>query len=117
MTQHFIPKHGVYEELLSYRKAVIVHDGTATVYTNVRKGLPEDMPNVTRFLKNYVVPVTMMNSIMVTMHEKPEMKARDAALDWVAAHPEVAAKWLEGVTTKDGEPGLPAFRNLLDPRK
>ena len=28
MSQHFIPKHGAYEELLSYRKAVIVYDGT-----------------------------------------------------------------------------------------
>jgi four helix bundle suffix protein len=28
MTQHFIPKHGAYEELLSYRKALIVYDGT-----------------------------------------------------------------------------------------
>jgi len=28
MTQHFLPKHGAYEELLSYRKAVIVYDGT-----------------------------------------------------------------------------------------
>ena len=92
-------------------------DGTATVYTNVRKGFPEDMPNVTRFLKNYVVPVGMMNSIMVTMHENPEMKARDAALDWVTAHPEMAAKWLEGVSTKDGKPGLPAFMATLEARK
>ncbi len=92
------------------------NDGTATVYTNVRKGLPEDMPNVTRFLKNYVVPVAMMNSIMVTMHEHPEMKARDAALDWVAAHPDIATTWLEDVTTKDGKPGLPAFLNMLESR-
>ena len=28
MTQRFIPKHGAYEDLLSYRKAVIVYDGT-----------------------------------------------------------------------------------------
>jgi len=28
MTQHFISKHGAYSELLSYRKAVIVYDGT-----------------------------------------------------------------------------------------
>jgi four helix bundle suffix protein len=28
MTQHFIPKHGAYAELLSYRKAVVVYDGT-----------------------------------------------------------------------------------------
>jgi glycine betaine/proline transport system substrate-binding protein len=91
-------------------------DGTATVYTNVRKGFPEDMPNVTRFLKNYVVPVTMMNSIMVTMAEKPEMKARDAALAWVERHPDMAAKWLEGVTTKDGKPGLPAFMKFLESR-
>jgi glycine betaine/proline transport system substrate-binding protein len=93
------------------------NDGTATVYTNVRKGLPEDMPNVTRFLKNFVVPVTMMNSIMVTMHEHPEMKARDAALDWVSAHPDMAPTWLAGVTTKDGKPGLPAFQKLLASRK
>ncbi|ACU90899.1 ABC transporter substrate-binding protein [Desulfomicrobium baculatum] len=93
------------------------NDGTATVYTNVRKGLPQDMPNVTRFLQNYVVPVTMMNSIMVTMHEKPEMKARDAALDWVTAHPDMAATWLESVTTKEGKPGLPAFLKLLESRK
>lgn len=92
-------------------------DGTATVYTNLRKGFPGDMPNVTRFLKNYVVPVGMMNSIMVTMHEHPEMKARDAALDWVAAHPEMATTWLEGVTTKDGKPGLPAFMTVLEARK
>jgi glycine betaine/proline transport system substrate-binding protein len=92
------------------------NDGTATVYTNVRKGFPKDKPNVTRFLKNYIVPVTMMNSIMVTMAEKPEMKAGDAALDWVAAHPDMAATWLDGVTTKDGKPGLPAFRKFLESR-
>ena len=28
MTQHLLPTHGAYEELLSYRKAVIVYDGT-----------------------------------------------------------------------------------------
>lgn len=91
-------------------------DGTATVYTNVRKDFPADMPNVTRFLKNFIVPVTMMNSIMVTMAEHPEMKARDAALDWVAKNPDMPAKWLDGVTTKDGKPGLPAFMAALKAR-
>ena len=91
-------------------------DGTATVYTNVRKGFPADMPNVTRFLKNFVVPVTMMNSIMVTMAEHPEMKAGDAALDWVAKNPDMPAKWLAGVTTKAGKPGLPAFMAALKAR-
>ena len=33
MTQRFIPKHGAYEELLSYRKAVIVYDGTVCFCT------------------------------------------------------------------------------------
>jgi glycine betaine/proline transport system substrate-binding protein len=92
------------------------NDGTATVYTNVRKGFPGDMPNVTRFLENFAVPVSMMNEIMVTMHEHPEMKARDAALAWVAANPDMAAAWLEGVTTKDGKPALPAFEKLLQSR-
>lgn len=33
MTQRFIPKHGAYEELPSYRKSVIVYDGTVCFCT------------------------------------------------------------------------------------
>lgn len=29
MTQHFIPKHGGFEKLLSYQKAIIIYDATA----------------------------------------------------------------------------------------
>ena len=48
-------------------------DGTATVWTNTRKGFEKDMPNVATFLKNFTFPVAMINQIMTAMHtqERP----------------------------------------------
>ena len=38
---------------------------------------------------------------------------QDAARAWITEHPDVLEGWLEGVTTRDGEPGLPAAREAL----
>jgi len=35
-----------------------------------------------------------------------EMDARDAARRWLREHPDVLARWLDGVTTIDGAPAL-----------
>ena len=32
---------------------------------------------------------------------------------WLTDHPDVLGPWLEGVTTIDGEPGLPAVQSAL----
>ena len=50
---------------------------------------------------------------MTTMHKNPDLKADEAGMDWVKAHPEVYRKWLEGVTTADGKPALPVFEKHL----
>jgi glycine betaine/proline transport system substrate-binding protein len=89
------------------------NDGTATVYTNIRKGFDKENPNVATFLKNFTFPVSMMNEIMEKLHKSKDMKPKDAGLAWVKEHPEMYKKWLEGVTTVDGKPALPVFEKYL----
>lgn len=89
------------------------NDGTATVYTNIRAGYAEEAPNVTKFLENLKFPVGMMNQIMLTLHENQSLKPEEAGIAWVKDNPEVYKGWLEGVTTFDGNPALPAFEECL----
>lgn len=90
------------------------NDGTATVWTNVRKGLEQDNPNVAKLFKNMKFPVAMMNQIMTSIHEDKSLKLDVAGLKWLKANPEMYEKWLAGVTTADGKPGAPAFKAYLD---
>jgi glycine betaine/proline transport system substrate-binding protein len=89
------------------------NDGTATVWTNIRTGLENEQPNVTKLLKQMTFPVSMMNQIMTTLHENTSLTPEEAGMAWVKEHPEVYKKWLEGVTTEDGKPALPAFEKIL----
>ncbi len=88
-------------------------DGKATVYTNIRKGFDKEMPNVAHFLKNFTFPIAMMNQIMVDLHAHKGLKPRDAGLAWLKKHPEMLDTWLDGVTTADGKPAVPALKKAL----
>jgi glycine betaine/proline transport system substrate-binding protein len=90
------------------------NDGTATVWTNIRKGFAEEQPNVAKLLKNMKFPVPMMNQIMTTLSEDKSLTHRQAGLQWVKAHPDTYKGWLEGVTTADGKASLPAFQAYLE---
>jgi glycine betaine/proline transport system substrate-binding protein len=86
--------------------------GGATVYTNVRAGYLEECPNVGQLLKNLKFTLGMENEIMggiLDDGEEPEA----AASSWLEAHPAVLDSWLQGVTTFEGEPGLPAVKEHL----
>jgi len=89
------------------------NDGTAVVYTNIRKGFDKEYPNVCIFMKNFKFPVSMMNQIMTTLHNDENLKPVDAGLAWVKKHPEVYKTWFEGVKTADGGSGLEAFETYL----
>ncbi|WP_029897784.1 ABC transporter substrate-binding protein [Desulfohalovibrio reitneri] len=89
------------------------NDGTATVYTNVRDGFLDDNPNLAKFFKQFTFPIPMMNQIMTTLHEDSSLKPRQAALRWLEKNPDQYAEWLDGVTTKDGKPALPVFKDCL----
>ncbi|MFP4071855.1 MAG: ABC transporter substrate-binding protein [Desulfovibrionales bacterium] len=89
-------------------------DGTAIVYTNVRDGFTEDYPNVTEFLKNLTFPVSMMNEIMLNLHNNNDLTTRTAGLRWVREHPDMYEQWLNGVKTSAGRPALPVFKKCIE---
>lgn len=83
--------------------------GGAVVDTNTRKGLSEACPNLGRFLANLEFTLPLENEIMgAILNDGKEPEA--AAREWLAAHPDTLAPWLEGVTTVTGEPGLEAAK-------
>ncbi|AMK09679.1 ABC transporter substrate-binding protein [Pseudodesulfovibrio indicus] len=90
------------------------NNGTATVWTNIRKGFDKDNPNVARLFRNMVFPVDMMNQIMTAVYRDKGLKPVQAALAWLKDHPDMYGKWLDGVTTADGKPGAAAFKAYLD---
>lgn len=65
MTQHFIPKHGAYENLLSYRKAVIVYDGTVCFcerFMNRRDRTVDQMVQAARSGKQNIIEGCMASA-------------------------------------------------------
>jgi glycine betaine/proline transport system substrate-binding protein len=86
--------------------------GGATVYTNVRAGYLEECPNVGQLLKNLKFTLEMENQIMGAILDEG-LAPEDAASAWLEDHPEVLESWLDGVTTLEGEPGLPAVKEHL----
>ena len=86
--------------------------GGATVRTIVRKGYPDDCPNVTRFFSNLVFDIDYENTGMnLIMGDGMEVPA--AATQMMKAHPEKLDLWLKDVTTIDGKPGLDAVKAEL----
>jgi glycine betaine/proline transport system substrate-binding protein len=89
------------------------NNGTATVFTNTRKGFAEEQPNVGSFLKKFTFPIGMMNEISQMLKDNKRLKHGEAGLLWLKKHPEIYRGWLEGVTTVDGQAALPAFEAYL----
>ncbi|WGF88736.1 choline ABC transporter substrate-binding protein [Marinivivus vitaminiproducens] len=87
--------------------------GGATVYTVVRAGYAEECPNVGLLLENLVFSLDMENEIMDAILNDGQDPV-EAARAWLAAHPAALGPWLDGVTTKDGQEGLPAVQASLE---
>ncbi|MGO2147462.1 choline ABC transporter substrate-binding protein [Halomonas sp.] len=86
--------------------------GGATVHTNTRAGFVEACPNVGTLLGNMTFTLEMENQLMgAIMNEGVD--PRVAANRYLKEHDDLLATWLEGVTTRDGEPALPAVQTAL----
>lgn len=86
--------------------------GGAEVRTNTRAGYVEDCPNVGRFLQNLEFTLEMENEVMgMILNDGQEPSA--AARAWLAANPEAALPWLDGVTTIDGNDAVTALNEAL----
>jgi glycine betaine/proline transport system substrate-binding protein len=80
--------------------------GGATVYTNVRKGLTQECPNLGQLLKNLKFSLAMENHLMEAILNQSTNRRREAKA-WLKSNPDTLAAWLKGVTARDGGP-LPA---------
>lgn len=86
--------------------------GGATVYTNARKGLAAECPNLGRLLANLGFSLEMENEIMggiLDGGKEPE----EAAMAWLKANPGPLDGWLAGVTTFEGRDGKAAAAKHL----
>ena len=87
--------------------------GGAEVATNVRAAYVTECPNVGKFLQNLEFSLALENEIMGAILNDGE-EPGEAAKTWLAAHPDVIAPWLDGVTTKDGGDAAAAVAAALN---
>lgn len=86
--------------------------GGATVHTNTRAGFVEACPNVGTLLSNMTFTLDMENQLMSAIMDDG-IDPRAAANRYLKEHGDLLEAWLEGVTTLDGEPALPAVQAAL----
>ncbi|WP_237151980.1 choline ABC transporter substrate-binding protein [Oryzibacter oryziterrae] len=86
--------------------------GGATIYTNVRKGYVGECPNAGKFVSNLKFTLAMENEMMGKILDGGE-EPKAAASEWLKAHADVIAPWLEGVTTFDGGDAVDAVTAKL----
>lgn len=89
------------------------NDGTAAVWTNIRKGFDKENPTAAKLLKQMIFSVPMMNQIMLMMKNDESLSTLQAGMMWLKKNPDVYKKWLEGIKTVDGKSGLAAFEKVL----
>lgn len=76
--------------------------GGSTVYTNTRAGFRQDCPNVARLLTNLTFSMEMEGEVM-DMILNQFVPADRAVRDWMHRNPTVLERWLDGITTQQGE--------------
>jgi len=86
--------------------------GGADVRTLARTGWSAECPNAATFFKNLKFDLSIENAMMGKILDDG-MEASAAAKAWLKANPAALGPWLEGVTTFDGKPGLPAVKTAL----
>ncbi|SEQ66603.1 glycine betaine/proline transport system substrate-binding protein [Faunimonas pinastri] len=86
--------------------------GGATVFTNERTGYDTECPNAGKFISNLKFSLDMENTVMGYILDDG-MEPKAAAQKWLKANPEVWTPWLDGVTTFDGKPAMPAVKASL----
>jgi glycine betaine/proline transport system substrate-binding protein len=85
--------------------------GEAKVYTAIPPSYEKRCPNVYKFLTNLQFTLDMENQVMGPILKK--VKPNKAAKDYLVKNPAILDKWLAGVNTLDGKPGLAAVKATL----
>ncbi|MGN8159083.1 ABC transporter substrate-binding protein [Salinisphaera sp. RV14] len=75
--------------------------GGSSVYTAINPAFEKSNPNVTRFLKQMVVP-SKIQSQWIYEYGYKHQSAKKVADNWIKGHMDTVAQWLDGVKTADG---------------
>ncbi len=86
--------------------------GGATVRTIARKGFSTECPNAAKLFANLAFDLTYENYGMRMILGEGK-SADEAAREMIKRNPDRLVKWLDGVSTLDGQPGLPAVKSAL----
>jgi len=86
--------------------------GGATVRTLANQKWIAGCPNLQKFAKQLVFDLNTENQMM-SMILDGGMDQNAAARKWLTDNPELLTKWLDGVTTIDGKPGIDAVKASL----
>ncbi|MGA0530622.1 choline ABC transporter substrate-binding protein [Hansschlegelia sp. KR7-227] len=86
--------------------------GGAEIFTNLRAGYSAECPNLGKFFNGLKFQLDTENKVMGYILFDG-MEADKAAEKWLKEEPDVWKAWLEGVTTMDGQPALPAVQKSL----
>ena len=86
--------------------------GSDTVRTVVRPNFDSDCPNAAKLLANIKFTMDYENAGMARILND-DMTASDAALEMMRKSPKLVDSWLDGVTTRDGQPAGAAVEELL----
>lgn len=86
--------------------------GGATVNTVTRHGYAGQCPNVSRLFGQMKFTVEMENRMISNVIQK-KMSPKEAATEILKRNPALLTTWLNGVTTRTGEDGLPAVKKTL----
>ncbi len=87
--------------------------GRSDVKTLVTTDFSESNPNATRLLDQLVFTADDQ-SAMIRGFSYEEREPEEVALQWLRDNPERVAAFLEGVTTRDGEPAWPVVQQALE---
>lgn len=85
--------------------------GEAKVYTAIPPSYEKKCPNVYKLLTNLQYTTDIENQVMGPILKK--VKPNTAAKDFLKKNPGTVDKWLAGVTTLDGKPGVDAVKTAL----
>lgn len=87
------------------------NQGRSEVRTIVRTGYAEENANIMQLLKQFTLTADEQSQF-ISAYSLEEWSKTDVAHDWLADHPERVAQFLEGVTTRDGQPALQAYEEV-----
>ncbi|TDR50301.1 glycine betaine/proline transport system substrate-binding protein [Halomonas ventosae] len=111
-TPHWMaPVHDM--EILDDPAGVFGEDnGRSDVRTIVARDYQESHPNMARLLDQFELTADEQ-SAFIQAYSLEEGELASVAREWLQAHPDRVASFIDGVNTHDGEPGLAAVRASL----